>query len=87
MSFIVCFRMEEGANQVIKRSRGANFGLNVSNFKHVIENKQTDGVTVREKELAWQSVCEEYNACTATKRTWTQLKSCYENVKKKTKSA
>src|SRR5277367_1512345 len=78
----------------VKKQRGANFTANeknvlvdlVSTRKAVIENKQTDGVTVREKEAAWQSLASEFNAYSnVTKRSWNQLKLCYENLKKRTK--
>ena len=78
----------------VKKQRGVNFTANeknvlvdlVSTRKAVIENKQTDGVTVREKEAAWQSLASEFNAYSnVTKRSWNQLKLCYENLKKRTK--
>lgn len=43
-------------------------------YKNVIENKKTDAVAARDKEVAWKAIAEEFNACCANKRTSVQLK-------------
>lgn len=30
-------------------------------FKHVIEVKKSDGTTIKEKEIAWEEICNKYN--------------------------
>ena len=41
---------------------------------NVIENKRTDGATIREKEAAWMALAVEFNAVSAVKRDLRQLK-------------
>lgn len=82
-------KMEEG-----KKNRGVNFkpeekailvGL-ISKYKDIVENKKTDGVTVREKDTTWTAILEQFNShINVTKRTTKQLKSFYDNFKRKAK--
>ena len=54
-----------------KRIRGKNFTereknmlfeLVTADFKSVIENKESDAITVAKKNLAWQEIAQSYNA-------------------------
>jgi hypothetical protein len=53
-----------------KRDRAKNFTEEekemlielVSSFKYIIENKKTDGVTSKQKDRAWASLTENFNA-------------------------
>lgn len=54
--------------------------------KHIIENKQTDGVTIKEKEKCWLDISREFNSrCIKANRNVMSLKSCWDNLKKKTR--
>ncbi|CAL1680936.1 unnamed protein product [Lasius platythorax] len=58
----------------------------IESKKHVIENKQTDGVTIKEKEKCWLDISREFNSrCTLANRNVTSLKSCWDNLKKRTR--
>lgn len=58
----------------------------VEKYKHIIENKKTDGATLQDKNNAWLKVAEEYNSTTTTySRTQGSLQQCYKNIKKKAK--
>lgn len=53
----------------------------VTKFKHIIENKQTDGANLIQKQKAWLEVAKEYNAnTTGYARTLTSLQHNYKNV-------
>ena len=76
------------------RVRGPNFTSSDSlllcdilkKYKHVIENKKTDGANLVQKQKAWQNVMEEYNAATdGHQRTIESLQQNYKNLKKKAK--
>ncbi|VEN55800.1 unnamed protein product, partial [Callosobruchus maculatus] len=52
-------------------------------YKHIIENKKTDGVTWREKEKIWKQIEIEFNSITnGLSRTARQLKMKYDSIKK-----
>lgn len=77
-----------------KRDRSSNFTENdkelllsiVPEYFSAIENKKTDGATVKEKNKAWEAVAEMFNAAsTNDHRTWQQLKNSYNNIKRKLK--
>lgn len=55
-------------------------------YKGIIENKKTDGVTNKQKAIAWENIAKEYNSCNINMpRCSKQLKNLYENVKRKLK--
>ena len=54
-------------------------------YKHVIENKKTDAMTVQQKEEGWRKLTDEFNASSSVKRSYTQIKQAYSNYKKKAK--
>ncbi|KAG5863174.1 hypothetical protein JTB14_018830 [Gonioctena quinquepunctata] len=74
-----------------KRIRGQNFRpREVSHlftialqYKNILENKQTNGVTNSQKNEAWVKIANEFNATSSdlNNRTIDQLKRCYENKK------
>lgn len=55
----------------------------INSYKHIVENKQTDCVSLRKKNEAWEKVCGLYNAHDVTKRTTKQLKKLWDNIKQK----
>lgn len=58
----------------------------LENYKHIIENKKTDGASLHDKQNAWLKVVEEYNSTTTTySRTIESLQQCYKNMKKNAK--
>ena len=68
----------------IKRVRCSNMSAGerallvdlASKFSAVIENKRTDSITVKEKEVAWQQLHTEFVAAGGcTTRSWKQLKN------------
>lgn len=77
----------------MKRSRAPNFTtaevmhlLKLVEKYPVIENKRTDGATTKDKQMAWQSLAEEYNSQTNfSPRTADNLLACYKNQKIKVK--
>ncbi|KAK9709252.1 Myb/SANT-like DNA-binding domain [Popillia japonica] len=77
-----------------KRDRCANFTETdrellmtiVAQYFDSIENKKTDGATIKQKNQAWEQVAETFNAATVNGgRTWQQLKNSYHNIKRKLK--
>lgn len=77
-----------------KKNRGCNFTSEekcilvnlIIKYKDIIENKKTDSATVREKDFAWNQVLNEFNgSVVVNKRTLKQLKSFYDNYKRKAK--
>lgn len=55
----------------------------IKKHKNVIENKKTDYVTNIEKKRAWKAVTQEFNAQTTIPRSEQQIKTCFNNIKKK----
>lgn len=79
-----------------KKPRGPNFSsidrallLNiVEGYMNIIENKKTDAVWSKEKEKAWADIAVDFNRCSSEgERTATQLKTAYENYKRRIKKA
>ncbi|KAF6203185.1 hypothetical protein GE061_003602 [Apolygus lucorum] len=75
----------------VQKKRGANFSpeerrqlIKLANeFSDIIENKKTDGVSIREKNRAWALIEEKYNATEkGPYRDAKALKMKYEGVKK-----
>ncbi|XP_069705116.1 myb/SANT-like DNA-binding domain-containing protein 3 [Periplaneta americana] len=55
---------------------------------NIIENKKTDAVWSKEKEKAWADIAVDFNGCSSEgERTATQLKTAYENYKRRIKKA
>lgn len=58
----------------------------IESKKRIIENKQTDGVTIKEKEKCWLDISREFNSrCIQANRNVMSLKSCWDNLKKRTR--
>uniref|UniRef100_A0A8D9E6V5 Regulatory protein zeste n=1 Tax=Cacopsylla melanoneura TaxID=428564 RepID=A0A8D9E6V5_9HEMI len=79
-----------------KRERCSNFKTDekkilcslVKEFFNVIENKKTDKVSSKEKEKAWEDIAVRHNAsATGVKRDSKQLKTFYDNWRRRTKKA
>ncbi|KAK4883489.1 hypothetical protein RN001_006808 [Aquatica leii] len=78
-----------------QREKGTNFSDNeisllidvVSKFIVIVENKKTDGSTVKDKNDCWQRIADEFNASAlGASRSVGQLKTCYDNLKKRQES-
>lgn len=56
-------------------------------YKNIIENKRTDGITSKDKEKCWKKIESIYNSTSSSAefRSSEVLKSCWENLKKKTR--
>jgi len=75
----------------VKRSRNVNFNKReeellvelVTTYKHVLENKKTDAVMWKEKEVCWKKLASEFNSQSLlVPRTVQQLQLKYKNIKK-----
>ncbi|XP_077266405.1 uncharacterized protein LOC143899751 isoform X1 [Temnothorax americanus] len=79
----------------VQRKRAQNFSEKeklilteiVLKYKNIIENKRTDGVTSKDKEKCWKVIENNYNSTSSSTefRSAEVLKSCWENLKKKTR--
>lgn len=79
-----------------KRQRGSNFAATeksifieiLQKYVCIIENKKTDGTTLRQKEATWEKLCSDFNSYpNVAKRNVKQLKSFYDNFKRKCKKS
>jgi len=53
----------------------------IENHADIIENKETDRITIAEKTTAWKLLAEEFNAVSCVKRSSEQLKQvCHSNT-------
>lgn len=76
--------------EIKKRERGQNFTTEdisilmrcIMGEIKLLENKATDGVTIKEKRVAWQRVAESFNAQSLQTRDVNTLKLKYENIKR-----
>lgn len=76
----------------LSRKRAPNFSLKektllintIHLYKNIIENKQTNATTWRDKDLAWTKITDNFNSQTEEGcfRTKEALKKYYENIKK-----
>lgn len=58
----------------------------VEDKRGIIENKKTDSVSTKEKEQCWIAIANKFNSTNICgHRDMTNLKNCWENLKKKTK--
>ncbi|KAF5273239.1 hypothetical protein FQA39_LY07570 [Lamprigera yunnana] len=58
----------------------------VAQYFAIIENKKSDSLTIKQKNEAWDKVAEDFNCATNNlKRTGSQLRNAYNNLKKKLK--
>lgn len=57
----------------------------VTNYKHIVECKQTDSLSNTQKKTIWITIAKDYNASAATTRTAAALKTKYKNMKKRSK--
>ncbi|KAJ8962445.1 hypothetical protein NQ314_005741 [Rhamnusium bicolor] len=76
--------------EVSKRSRNfTDYDRNllfelVIQYKHVLENKKTDGTSVKQKNEAWDEIPLKYNSsCQTSPRNAKQLHALYDGIKKK----
>ncbi|KAJ8952307.1 hypothetical protein NQ314_007563 [Rhamnusium bicolor] len=76
--------------EVSKRSRNfTDYDRNllfelVIQYKHVLENKKTDGTSVKQKNEAWDEITLKYNSsCQTGPRNAKQLHALYDGIKKK----
>lgn len=77
--------------ECVKKKRSPNYTIRekevllsiVSNFKNIIENKKTDAVSVTEKNRAWFSMTQKFNAMSPNNvfRPTESLKKYYDNLK------
>ncbi|XP_069680116.1 myb/SANT-like DNA-binding domain-containing protein 3 [Periplaneta americana] len=60
--------------------------INLIKCKRVIEDKRTDVISLSKKKAAWLEILQEFNSNEAvTKRSLSQLKKCWDNIKTKRK--
>lgn len=78
-------------NKIGKVKRAPNFTVRektlllniIHDFKHIVENKQTNSTTWREKDMAWSKIAATFNSQNEeTYRTKENLKKYYDNIKK-----
>ncbi|KAJ8948262.1 hypothetical protein NQ314_008442 [Rhamnusium bicolor] len=76
--------------EVSKRSRNfTDYDRNllfelVIQYKHILENKKTDGTSVKQKNEAWDEITLKYNSsCQTGPRNAKQLHALYDGIKKK----
>lgn len=55
----------------------------VENYSHIVENKNTDGVSAKKKQEVWDMIAKMYNANEVIPRTNKQLKKLWENIKQR----
>ncbi|CAG9763448.1 unnamed protein product [Ceutorhynchus assimilis] len=55
----------------------------IEKYKNIIENKKTDGVSVKEKKETWEKICQEFNSASPSLhyRPMESLKKTYEKMK------
>lgn len=76
----------------MEKKRAPNFSITektlllnlISDFKHIVENKQTNSQTWRDKNEAWIQITDAFNSRTPEEypRTKDALKKYYDNIKK-----
>ncbi|XP_069671125.1 myb/SANT-like DNA-binding domain-containing protein 3 [Periplaneta americana] len=80
----------------IKRGRAPNFSSYetsvlldlIDKYKAILENKQTDGVTLKQKDYCWRKISVEFSCVPGvSERTHTNLKTAYENLKRRARRA
>lgn len=55
-------------------------------YRHIVEDRHTDGVTVREKNTAWVDLTNTYNAeSDVSTRSLKQLRQCWKNLKSRSR--
>ncbi|XP_039303306.1 uncharacterized protein LOC120357263 [Solenopsis invicta] len=61
----------------------------LTDYKHIIEIKKSDSTTLKDKDLAWNEICNKYNQSTliSQERTVTQLKKLWTNLKQSQREA
>ncbi|KAL0114867.1 hypothetical protein PUN28_011901 [Cardiocondyla obscurior] len=57
----------------------------VSEYKEVLENKQTNSETICLKNQVWEEVTEKFNLSGYSCRSSKMIRNCWENIKKRTK--
>lgn len=75
------------------KKRGTNFSNTekdllmeiIIQYKNIIENKRTDAVSAKEKGKCWDEIAHKFNSESSTFRDSITLKSCWENMKKRTR--
>lgn len=74
---------------LLKKARGKNFTEIekatlvdiISDFKNIIENKKTDGTTLKAKNEAWHEISTRFNAASCNSRSASQLRATYKGLK------
>lgn len=52
----------------------------ISKYKHIIENKKSDNITLKDKEKGWKLIENTFNSISSTEfRSSEVLKSCWDN--------
>ncbi|KYN17772.1 UPF0439 protein C9orf30 like protein [Trachymyrmex cornetzi] len=79
---------KEKSNLPSKNKHYTNFERKVflqilNDYKHIIEIKKSDSTTLKDKDLAWNEICNKYNQS----RTVTQLKKLWTNLKQSQREA
>jgi len=87
--------MTEETESTKKRVRSTNYTMEeksyliniIKKYKNIIESKQTDKLSWKDKSNAWETITNEFNATalSGTYRTTESLKKFYENLKKDTR--
>ncbi|EFN89383.1 UPF0439 protein C9orf30-like protein, partial [Harpegnathos saltator] len=58
----------------------------VFRYKNIIENKRSDGITSKDKDQTWKIIEQLFNSmCSIEFRSSEVLKSCWDNLKQKTR--
>nr|XP_015836542.1 PREDICTED: myb/SANT-like DNA-binding domain-containing protein 3 [Tribolium castaneum] len=58
----------------------------INRYQNKIENKETDGVSQKERKDAWEKVAEEFNSASSTApRTGKQMKVLWSNLRRTAK--
>lgn len=55
----------------------------VENHRQVVENKNTDSVSLKKKQEVWETITKIYNANEVNPRNSKQLKKLWENIKQR----
>jgi len=74
---------EQVEKKKVRKSRASNMTASekvilaelVTKYGSIIENKKTDAMSTKEKEVGWQSLAMEFQAYGGQRRQWKQLKN------------
>jgi uncharacterized coiled-coil protein SlyX len=75
------------AKNFTENEKNALFEIVTTKYKGIIENKQSDAVTIAKRNLAWQEIAKKLNAQSQIgKRSAKQIHALYDNLKKTARS-